>query len=65
VWYGCFKIDKFIANKAKKVKLGEDHLQKLRQIPCKYVSKGVDKCPFASGCFYLHLDKYGMLILGI
>lgn len=28
-------------------------------IPCKYLKKGKDECPFSSSCFYLHLDRNG------
>jgi hypothetical protein len=50
-------LDKYITNKEKKRKMGDEHLRKLRGVPCKYIVDGIDNCPFGTGCFYLHKDK--------
>ena len=49
--------ESFVTDKEKKIKMAQENKKKMSHIPCKYLKKGKDQCPFKSNCFYMHPKK--------
>ena len=49
--------DTFVSEKDKKMKMAQENKKKMSTIPCKYLKKGKNVCPYAPACFYMHSLK--------